>query len=107
MHIHHRDCNGLNNKAENLALMTISDHKWIHKQFGVATLAAIMRGDIDICVAASWSDDPIRAEALLFQDVVSQGAIKKHFEEKGLAVDLARITASKPEKARLVQVSDF
>ena len=72
-HVHHRDCDPLHNDAENLALLTEWDHKWLHKQFGVAPLAAYMRREVDAKALASWSDDPLRAEFLLKQNVVDQG----------------------------------
>ncbi|WP_198474996.1 HNH endonuclease [Aquamicrobium zhengzhouense] len=72
-HVHHRDCDALNNDAENLALFTEWDHKWLHKQFGVAPLIAFMRGNVDLMTLSRWSDDPPRAEFLLKQNVVDQG----------------------------------
>ena len=47
-HVHHRDCDVLNNIPENLALLKLSDHVWLHKQYGNATLWAFMRGKISL-----------------------------------------------------------
>jgi len=74
-HVHHRDCDVLNNDPCNLSIMTMSDHNWLHKQFGNATLWAFMREKISIDELKSWSDNPERAERLLIADVCSQGAI--------------------------------
>lgn len=72
MHVHHRDCHTLNNEASNLAVLTVSDHKWLHKQFGNATLWAFCNGKIGLKELISWSDDPKRAERLLPLDVEKQ-----------------------------------
>lgn len=77
LHIHHRDCDILNNDPRNLAVLAASNHKWLHQQFGVATLWAIYHGKIDIDEASSWSDDPAKASFLLMQDIVLQSQITK------------------------------
>lgn len=64
-HVHHRDCDVLNNAPENLAVLSISDHKWLHKQYGVATLWAFMHKKINTELLVNWSDDKTRAETLL------------------------------------------
>jgi len=71
-HVHHRDCNIMNNVPENLAILTVSDHKWLHKQFGNATLWAFMNGKIDLDSLVSWSDDCDRARRILPISVVIQ-----------------------------------
>lgn len=71
-HIHHRDCNVINNTPSNLAVMTVSDHKWLHKQYGVATLWAFCRGHVSLETLVSWSDDKERAMRLLPLDVLMQ-----------------------------------
>lgn len=101
LHIHHRDCNVLNNDPSNLALLTASDHKWLHKQFGVATLAAYMRGDIATDLLASWSDDPSRALILLITSVDMQCEIIKRFP----SADLFRICSMKPVALPIVEVT--
>lgn len=55
----------MNNDPENLAVLTISDHKWLHKQFGVAVLWAFCRGRIESETLVAWSDDRERAKRLL------------------------------------------
>ena len=75
-HVHHRDCDVLNNSPENLAVLTASDHKWIHKQFGVATLWAVMKGKVSFDDLISWSDDRERASRLLRLCVKDQSAEK-------------------------------
>lgn len=71
-HVHHRDCNILNNGPLNLAVLTDSDHKWLHKQYGVATLWAFMQEKIPMAELCNWSDDPARAERLLPINVLNQ-----------------------------------
>lgn len=107
MHVHHRDCNNQNNAAHNLQFLTISDHRWIHKQYGSATLWAIANGKIDISDAASWSDDPIRATGILFQDVESQGAIFRYFQQKNISTDIAKISAIKPVRVQFLEVTEL
>lgn len=64
-HVHHRDCDVMNNHPENLAVLSASDHKWLHKQYGNATLWAYVSGKIDLESLVSWSDDKERAFKLL------------------------------------------
>ena len=71
-HIHHRDCDILNNQPDNLAVLTISDHKWLHKQFGNATLWAYTKGRVTADELATWSDSPQRASRLLPISVLTQ-----------------------------------
>lgn len=73
-HVHHRDCDSKNNDIDNLAVMCISDHKWIHKQFGNACLWAFMRGLVDIEDLCKWSNDKDRARRLLNLKVSDQDA---------------------------------
>src|SRR6202012_4425938 len=47
-HIHHRDGDGRHNTPENLALLSIADHRWLHWQFGLAILQAISNQAITI-----------------------------------------------------------
>lgn len=71
-HVHHRDCDILNNMPENLCVLSTSDHVWLHKQFGNATLWAFMCGKVELSSLCSWSDDPDRAERLLCLNVTIQ-----------------------------------
>lgn len=106
-HIHHRDCNVLNNDKSNLALLTVSDHKWLHKQFGSATLNAIHHNKIPIKDAVSWSDDPDRAFMLLNAGVELQASMKKALTEAGCVVDIAKLAAVKPIRVEFVVVDDL
>lgn len=72
LHVHHRDCDVLNNVPENLSVLTASDHKWLHKQYGNATLWAMCSGKLKSVDMAAWSDDPERALFLLALCVTSQ-----------------------------------
>lgn len=72
IHIHHRDCSIQNNEPTNLAVLSISDHKWLHKQYGVATLWAYCIGRISLDELVSWSDNEDRARKLLPLDVTQQ-----------------------------------
>ncbi len=108
MHVHHKNCNVLDNRPENLQLMTISDHKWIHKQYGVATLSAVESGAADVREISLWSDDPIRAESLLIGNVLTQGSIMKLLKEKtGMDADIAKISALKGVRLELVEVDEL
>lgn len=71
-HVHHRDCDILNNSADNLVILTISDHKWLHKQYGNATLWANRKGKISTEELVSWSDNKDKARRLLSFSVIDQ-----------------------------------
>lgn len=71
-HVHHRDCDIQNNAAENLAVLCVSDHKWLHKQFGIATLWAYCRNRILLGNLVEWTDDVKRASRLLPLSVLEQ-----------------------------------
>ncbi len=72
---HHRDCDPLNNTVDNLCLITPSDHRWIHKQYGSATLWAMMQGKISIEDLVSWANDQGRAARLLRSSVRNQSIV--------------------------------
>jgi hypothetical protein len=78
--VHHRDCNIYNNVPENLAVLTQSDHRWLHKQFGNATLWAYAQGKIDLETLISWSNGPERAARLLPLNLVNQSGVFKQGE---------------------------
>lgn len=84
VHVHHRDCNVLNNDPGNLAMMTPADNKWIHKQYGSSTLWAIQNDRVSIAEASSWSSNPRRANRLLSLDCMSQFCAYKFAKSKGL-----------------------
>jgi hypothetical protein len=71
-HVHHRDCNHRNNTAENLVLLSSSDHRWLHKQYGNATLYAYYYNKIDLESLISWSTDKERALRLLTLNIIEQ-----------------------------------
>lgn len=70
--VHHRDCNVDNNDVENLVLLTHSDHKWLHKQFGNATLWAFMNNKIKLKTLLQWTNDIERAKRLLPLNLLEQ-----------------------------------
>lgn len=88
-HIHHRDCNHLNNDRNNLALLSISDHQWLHKQFGNATLWAYIKGKVSLSSLVEWSNNKERAQRLLPLDITKQIGVFKSGEllEKPVAVN--------------------
>lgn len=94
MHVHHKDCNALNNSEDNLIILTISDHKWIHQQVGIATLRGIQAGKIDAMFVAALTDDPQRASSILLGNCRSQGVLWKYLE--GTGIDFAESTCLKP-----------
>lgn len=73
--IHHRDCNINNNAPENLALLTDSDHRWLHKQFGNATLWAYIHNKVKLPDLIEWAIDEDRAKRLLDLNIQIQKEI--------------------------------
>lgn len=63
--IHHKDCNIYNNSPENLCILSESDHRWIHKQFGNATLWAFQNNKVSYEELVEWSNDKDRCKLLL------------------------------------------
>lgn len=72
LHVHHRDCNVLNNEPENLAVLSISDHKWMHKQYGSAILYAYYNKLVSFENLVEWSNDKERSVKLLNLNVTEQ-----------------------------------
>lgn len=108
MHVHHRNCNVLDNSPKNLQLMTASDHKWLHKQYGVATLAAIQSGKVSAIEASTWSDDQIRAEILLMSDLQFQSTMYHYLKEKfGACPEIGSLSALKPIRAEFVLAEEL
>ena len=70
--VHHRDCNVDNNTVENLVLLTHSDHKWLHKQFGNAALWAFINKKIKLETLLQWTNDIERARRLLPLNLLEQ-----------------------------------
>jgi len=64
-HVHHLDCNVFNNSPENLAVLSISDHIWLHKQFGNATLWAFANKKVTYEQLIEWSNDKEKCKLLL------------------------------------------
>ena len=69
IHVHHRDCDILNNMPSNIAVLTVSDHKWLHKNFGNTVLWAFQNKLISLEQLKSWSREPAKAEKLLTTSV--------------------------------------
>lgn len=70
--VHHRDCNVDNNLPDNLVLITSSDHRWLHKQFGNAALWAFYNQKITLPTLLEWTNDVERAKRLLPLNLLSQ-----------------------------------
>lgn len=80
--VHHRDCDVYNNDPNNLVLLDKSDHIWIHKQFGNATLWAHYHNKVTTRKIVSWSDDKDRASRILGLTVIDQRTSNfKSFED--------------------------
>ena len=79
-HVHHRDCNINNNDPSNLSLLSCSDHKWLHKQFGNATLWAYMQNKISLEELLQWTNNKEKASRLLPLSILDQIGIFKQEE---------------------------
>ena len=77
MIVHHRDCNIYNNIPENLVLLTNANHRWLHNQFGSATLWAYCQNKIDLESLVSWSNNPQKAQQLLPLNLIKQSGVLK------------------------------
>lgn len=75
--VHHRDCNINDNTPENLVVLSCSDHRWLHKQFGNATLWAYCNNKIELEKLCSWSTEPDRARKLLDINLYKQIGVFK------------------------------
>lgn len=64
-HVHHRDCDKLNNTKENLVVLSKSNHRWLHAQFGSATLWAFCKDKVTLQDLLSWTDNEELAAKLL------------------------------------------
>ena len=74
-HIHHRDCDIYNNTPDNLVVLSVEEHQWLHKQFGIASLHAYSCNKITIDELASWSDNKEKALKLLNESIITQKEI--------------------------------
>lgn len=70
--VHHRDCVVDNNSEENLVLLTWSDHRWLHKNFGNATLWAFVHNKVSLEELCSWCKNPEKAKRLLTLNIINQ-----------------------------------
>jgi hypothetical protein len=70
--VHHRDCDIDNNNPENLVLLSNSDHKWLHKQYGSAGLWAYYNNKISLEDMIEWSNDKERAKRLVPLNLIEQ-----------------------------------
>lgn len=71
-HVHHRDSDKLNNDPLNLAVLSVSDHVWIHKNYGRILLKQLSLGRFESEEIASWSDDYERALRILNTSVFTK-----------------------------------
>ena len=74
-HVHHRDGNKNNNVPNNLSILHISDHVWLHKQFGSALIWAYINNKIDLAAILAWVVDKKKAEFLLTLSLEKQKQI--------------------------------
>jgi hypothetical protein len=70
--VHHRDCEITNNSEENLLLITWSNHRWLHKNFGNATLWAYCHNKVSLEELCSWCKNPEKAKKLLPLNIIKQ-----------------------------------
>lgn len=103
MHVHHRNCDPLDNSPENLQLLTIPDHKWLHKQYGSAAMRAIVDGRVGYEEASLWSDDPARALMLLSSNLHTQKMLMDLMNKLSSTTDWGVISAIRPIRAELVE----
>lgn len=96
VHIHHRDCDKENNSIENLSILSASDHKWIHKNFGNASLWAFMNGKVDAETLSSWSRDAKRSKRILNMNAIEQCAQIMELKRKGMGIKEAIEIVIKP-----------
>lgn len=94
-HVHHKDCNVENNDPLNLQLISNSDHKWIHKEYGSASLWALQESKIDASVMAQWSSDRDRAYFLLMSNLINQAEMLKGFDVTDIKNITERLTNNK------------
>lgn len=78
--VHHRDCNKTNNTPDNLVLLSKSSHRWLHKQFGNATLRAFVDEKISLKTLIEWSDNKEKAAKLLNLTCIEQSVVIKQGE---------------------------
>lgn len=104
-HVHHRDCDMMNNEPENLQLISASDHKWLHKEFGSSVLWAMTRNKIDIETLSEWSSDPIRARHLLENNVLRQREVYKALQ--GDEENILQVLSIKPVRVTFQEVDEL
>lgn len=76
--IHHRDCEIDNNDKENLVLISLSDHRWLHKNFGNATLWAYNNNKVSLEELCTWCKNPEKARSLLPLNIIKQKEDKSY-----------------------------
>jgi len=77
--VHHRDCEIDNNDVENLVILNGSDHRWLHKNFGNATLWAFIHNKITIEELCTWCKNPEKAKKLLLLNIKTQKENNENF----------------------------
>lgn len=55
-----------------LALLSWSDHRWLHKNFGNATLWAYINNKVTLDEICSWCRDSEKAKILLQTNIITQ-----------------------------------
>lgn len=75
--VHHRDCEIENNLEDNLVLLTLSDHRWLHKNFGNATLWAYINNRVTLDELCQWCKNPEKARLLLSLNIIKQNELKE------------------------------
>ena len=55
-----------------LVLLSASDHRWVHNQFGNATLWAFYHKKIDLDSLIKWSNDPEKTKRILPLSIIKQ-----------------------------------
>jgi len=82
LQVHHRDCDKRNNIPTNLVVLTNSDHRWLHKQYGNACLWAYTHNMVSKENLIAWSDNKEKANRVLDLNITNQSAVQK-FREFG------------------------
>lgn len=83
--IHHRDCIKTNNSPSNLALLTNSDHRWLHKNFGNYPLKNYVnkKVSLEIMLLSVPEELKIKATDLLNANLLMQREVFKFGELLG------------------------
>lgn len=106
-HVHHKDCDIFNNEPSNLAVISIKDHQWLHKNFGRVLLWALYHKKIELDTILEWCENKEKAKYLLEIDIVKQIGIFKSGELLGTPeVDNQQPSLRKAKSIKKVQRLD-